>query len=326
MAAGIAVDVVVSVVAKFLVEEYAVLGDTARHVEWIEKELRSMRGLLEQIEQRGDGEQEQELKEWAEKLKDVALYAKNVIETFVIKSVKRRRWGVLHWYDKYKVGKELEEIRKRMRDISQKIMNLNLDVSVFVETPVVRGEVPAPSCSTIIEVAMEKLDHILSRQDLITRNKVIEMVEEVKDGLKDLKNIVSKLKSTNERETVWLEEVNEVCNYSGKVVGNFIARREKWFKMYGWKKVLYLYEGYALVWEFKSQMRYIRSCEIGDTLQRGMTYGVVGDIHEIKTQRSTVPVPNLSVESLINKEQESVTLPKQGVNWRRPMRRRGEKE
>jgi hypothetical protein len=37
----------------------------------------------------------------------------------VIKSVKRRRWGVLHWYDKYKVGKELEKIRKRMRDISE---------------------------------------------------------------------------------------------------------------------------------------------------------------------------------------------------------------
>ncbi|XP_013469267.2 putative disease resistance RPP13-like protein 3 [Medicago truncatula] len=258
-----------------------------------------MRGLLEQVEQRGDGEQEQELKEWAEKLKDVALDAKNVIETFVIKSVKRRRWGVLHWYDKYKVGKELEEIRKRMRDISQKIMNLNLDVSVSVETPVVRGEALPPSCSTIVEVAMEKLDQIRSRQNLITSNKVIEMVEEVKDGLKDLKNIVSKLKSTNQRETVWLEEVNEVCNYSEKVAGNFISTREKWLKMYGWKKVLYLYEGYASVWEFKSQMRYIRSCEIGDTLQRGITYGVVGDTHEIKTQRSTVPVPNLSVESLI---------------------------
>jgi len=54
--AGFAVDWVVSGVAKLLIEEYAVLGDAARHVEWIEKELRSMLGLLEQIEQRGEGE------------------------------------------------------------------------------------------------------------------------------------------------------------------------------------------------------------------------------------------------------------------------------
>ena len=243
------------------------------------------------------------MREWAEKLKDVALDAKDVIDTFVIKSVKRRRWGVLHWYDKYKVGKELEKIRKRMRDISQKIMNLNLDVSVSVETPVVRGEAPAPSSSTIIEVAMEKLDHILRCQNLITSNKVIKMVEEVKDGLKDLQNIVSKLKSTNGRETVWLEQVNEVCNYMAEVAGNFIARREKWFQMSSrclslMRKVLY---HDTSSWEFKKQMKHV-SIQIGDALGRSLTYEVVGvgDMNET-TKRST-PVQDLSMEILIISE------------------------
>ncbi|MCI23034.1 LRR and NB-ARC domain disease resistance protein, partial [Trifolium medium] len=160
--ASIAVDVVVSVVAKLLIEEYGVLGDTARHVEWIEKELRSMRGLLEQVEHHRYGEQEQAFNEWAEKLKDVALDAKNVIETFVIKSVKRKRWGALHWFDKYYVGKQLEHIRTRMRDISHTGMNLNMNIRISVQAPApaVGEEAPPPSRSssssrsTTIVVAM----------------------------------------------------------------------------------------------------------------------------------------------------------------------------
>jgi len=304
--ADIAIDLVVSTVAKFLIEEYAVLGDAVRHVEWIEKELRSMLGLLEQVEQRGKAEQEQALTEWAEKLKDVALDAKNVIETFVIKSVKRRRWGVLHWYDKYKVGKELEKILKRMRDVSHG-MNLNTDVvSVTVQTPPPSSSSWSSTTTTV--VAMEKLDHILSRQNLITSNRVIEMVEEVKDGLKDLQNIVSKLKSTNERETVWLEEVNEVCHYTAGVAGNFIARREKWLKMSSSlglvRKVLLLLYPDASSAEFKKQMEHTRN-QIGDALGRSLTFGVVGvgDMNETTTQRSTtVPVQDLSVEILIISE------------------------
>ncbi|CAL5209031.1 unnamed protein product [Lathyrus oleraceus] len=294
--AGLAVDFVVSVVAKVLVEEYAVLGDAARHVEWIEKELRSMRGLLEQVEQRGDGEQAQELKEWADNLKEVALHAKNVIELFVTKSVKRRRWGVLHWFDKYSIGKELEKIRRSMRDISYIGMNLNKNVlSVSVENPPPSSS-SSSSIPEVVDMAMEKLDHILN-QNLITSNKVIELVEGVKDGLKDLKNIVSKLKSSNERETVWLEEVNDVCNYTGEVVENFVARK-KGFKLSSslslpWKFLCHD----ASLREFKKQMKCV-STQIGDALARCLTYGVV-DMDETTQRSTTVPVQDLSVEILI---------------------------
>ncbi|MCI33310.1 putative disease resistance RPP13-like protein 2-like, partial [Trifolium medium] len=143
-----------------LIEEYTVLGSgTARQVAWIERELRSMQGLLERVGHRRYGEKEQELNDWEEKLKEIAGDAEDVIETFVIKSVKRRRWGVLYWIDKYKLGKELEKIRKRMRDISQTGMNLNTDiVGVSVETT--SGEGETTSSSTIVVVAMEMLDHI----------------------------------------------------------------------------------------------------------------------------------------------------------------------
>jgi hypothetical protein len=61
------------------------LGDAARHVEWIEKELRWMHGLLEQVGQHGDSEQG----EWTEKLMDLAREAEDAIEMFVINSVKK---------------------------------------------------------------------------------------------------------------------------------------------------------------------------------------------------------------------------------------------
>ncbi|MCI75160.1 LRR and NB-ARC domain disease resistance protein, partial [Trifolium medium] len=53
-----------------------------------------MHGWLEQVGQRGDSEQEERA---AEKLMDLAREAEDAIETFVINSEKRRRWGVLHW-------------------------------------------------------------------------------------------------------------------------------------------------------------------------------------------------------------------------------------
>jgi hypothetical protein len=202
--ASLAVDVVLSTVTTFLIEEYGVLGNTVRHVEWIEKELRSMRGLLEQVKQHGYGEQEQAFNEWADMLEDVALDAKNVIETFVIKSVKRKRWGALHWFDKYYVGKQLQHIRRRMRDISHTGMNIDMKISVSVQAPAVGEEEEAApplssssSTTAAAAAAMNKLDHILS-QNLITSSKVIEIVEQVKDGLRSIQNIVSILKPTNE--------------------------------------------------------------------------------------------------------------------------------
>ncbi|KAJ1435796.1 Virus X resistance protein-like, coiled-coil domain [Sesbania bispinosa] len=298
--AEIAINFVVSAVAnrlsKVLIQESAELGGVVRDVQWIERELRSMQGFLEHVEQRGYGEAAQELNEWAEKLKVIARDAEDVIETFIIKSVKRRRRGVLYWLDKYKVSKELDKIRERMRDISQGRvnLNLNLNVSVTVETP--RGR--ETSRVYVVAPAMEKLHHIV-RQNLTSRDVVTEIVEQVKDELGHLQNVVTNLKSASrQRENVWLQEVKEVCNDTVAVAANFIAKRSKMGRL---RKVLYLFSGYASEMKFKKQMEYIRT-QIGDALHRGFTYGVggkeMGDKQKAPRSRSR-PIPSLSLERLI---------------------------
>ncbi|PNX63606.1 hypothetical protein L195_g061714, partial [Trifolium pratense] len=65
--ADIVLDVAINAVSKLLIEEYALFGGAVRHVEWIEKELRSMQGLLEQVEQTTFDQNAQELNDLAEK-------------------------------------------------------------------------------------------------------------------------------------------------------------------------------------------------------------------------------------------------------------------
>ncbi|KAK2457401.1 disease resistance protein RPM1 [Trifolium repens] len=283
--------------SKILTEEYAVLGSgTVRQVAWIERELRSMQGLLEQVGRRGYGEQEQDLNEWEEKLKEIARDAEDVIETFVIKSVKRRRSGVLYWIDKHKVGKELEKIRKRMRDISQ--TGLTDIVRVSVETAPGGETSSSFPITTITTLAMEKLDHILS-QCLSTDDEVVEIVEQVKDGLSKLQNI-NLISPRSERENVWLEEVKELCSYTESVGCNFILVKERRSKM-GWlKTVFYLSADYASENKFKKQMKYIRT-RIGDAVHSCLTYGVGGQLDMGVGLKKTTPIPDLSLESLINK-------------------------
>ncbi|GAU16965.1 hypothetical protein TSUD_37230 [Trifolium subterraneum] len=290
--------------SNILIEEYTVLGSgTARQVAWIERELRSMQGLLERMGHRRYGEKEQELNEWEEKFKEIAGDAEDVIETFVIKSVKRRRWGVLYWIDKHKLGKELEKIRKRMRDISQTGMNLNTDiVGVSVETTP-GGE--ATSSSNIVVVAMEMLDHIMSQTTLVTGEEVIEMVERVKGELVRLQNnIVSNLWSISERKNVWLEEVRELCNYTERVVGKFILVKERRSKMGRLKKIIYLSADYASENEFKKKMKYIRT-RIGDAVHKSLTYGVGGQLVDMGVGlQKTTPVPDLPLESYCMESEE----------------------
>ncbi|CAJ2629356.1 unnamed protein product [Trifolium pratense] len=281
--------------SKILIEEYAVLGSgTVRQVAWIERELRSMQEMLEQVGQHGYGEQKQDLNEWEEKLKEIARDADDVIETFLIKSVKRRRSGVMYWIDKHKVGKELEKIRQRMRDISQ--IGISNIVSVSVETAA-EGETSSSSTiTTATTLAMEKLDHILS-QCLSTDDEVVEIVEQVKDGLGKLQNI-NLISPRSERENVWLEEVKELCNYTETVGCNFILAKERQSKM-GWlKTVLYLSDDYASENKFMKQMKYIRT-RIGDAVDRSLTYGVGAQLDMGVGFKKTTPVPDLAQESLI---------------------------
>ncbi|XP_004496122.2 putative disease resistance RPP13-like protein 2 [Cicer arietinum] len=169
-----------------------------------------------------------------------------------------------------------------MREISQFGMNLNTGVSVSVET---QGEAK-PSWSSTTTSVVEKLDRILS-QTIVNDDKVIEMVERVKNQLIELQNIANNLKSTNERENVWLEEVKEVCNYTQSVATNFILGKERWSKM-GWlKKVVYLPVNYASENQFKKKMKYIRT-QIEDALHRSFTFGVGGQERMGDNKQTTI--------------------------------------
>lgn len=212
--------------------EVELLSVDGRHLRWIVRELKSMQGFLEQIEQRSYCEREEELNVWAEKLKKTAVDAEDLIETLVIRS--RRRKGILScFYTPLNVGHELLKIRKRMADLSRERMNLiTTHVNVSVETT---GE--ASSSTTIVPPAMEKLDNILS-ENLVDD---MELVKGVKDELGYLQNIVFNLKSRGERENVWLEEVKDICKYTSDVAGNFIARKQKCMKMEWPRKVLFHY-------------------------------------------------------------------------------------
>ncbi|CAL5208482.1 unnamed protein product [Lathyrus oleraceus] len=281
----------------YLIDEYAVLTGDVRQVEWIEKELRSMQGWLEHVEQHGYSRQEQALNEWADKLKDIALDAEDVIETFVMKSVKRRRWGFLYWNDKYKVGRELLQIRKRMRDISHVGINFNINfVNISIETTPPGEEVSSSATSGVVATAMQKLDHILS-QTIVTGDEVIGMVEQVKGELLYLQNIVYSLKSISERENVWLKDVEKVCNDMKSIAQNFIVARERGSKGGKLEKVLYFGESYASEHEFKKRMKYIRT-QIGDAFRRSLTYGVGEQLDKHTTPRSAA-LPDLSLDSLI---------------------------
>lgn len=113
-----------------------------------------------------------------------------------------------------------------------------------------------------------------------------------------------------QRESAWLEEVRDVCGETADVVAaNFIVKSEKWLKMGRLRKVLYLYEEYASVWEFKKQMKYIR-IQIGDAFHRRLTYGVgeeeKGMQDMIMGDKQTTPRskshPNLSLGLLVTAE------------------------
>ncbi|CAJ1976614.1 unnamed protein product [Sphenostylis stenocarpa] len=84
----------------------------------------------------------------------------------------------------------------------------------------------------IVVPALEKLDHILN-QKLITREDVIQIVLNVRYGyLSDAHNIVlsnfnSTCNCTQLSETVWLQELKDICDYTVDVAEKFIARRDR---------------------------------------------------------------------------------------------------
>ncbi|KAL5139282.1 Disease resistance RPP8-like protein 3 [Glycine soja] len=286
--ADLAVSFIVSAVANnltgFLVQESArALKSVRSRVEWIAKELRCMLAFIEHLESR-EGSNPNQL-ELVEDIRIVALDAQDVMETFQ----RRRRKGVMYWFCKYKLGRELDKISNRMRQISERIRNSESDQTSIVPTV----ETPGVRATTIVSPALEKLDHILTQNLIIRDEELIEIVEHVRDDvLVDIKNAVSNLNSTtgelSQRENVWLEEVKEVCDYTVGVAEKFIARREKRLSMGMLCQAIYLFELYASKHEFLKKMKYICT-QFEDALYRRWTF--FGKDMGAKMGSRSTPVP-----------------------------------
>ncbi|KAG5004649.1 hypothetical protein AAZX31_10G186200 [Glycine max] len=294
--ADLAVSFIVSAVANnltgFLVQESArALKSVRSRVEWIAKELRCMLAFIEHLESR-EGSNPNQL-ELVEDIRIVALDAQDVMETFQ----RRRRKGVMYWFCKYKLGRELDKISNRMRQISERIRNSESDQTSIVPTV----ETPGVRATTIVSPALEKLDHILTQNLIIRDEELIEIVEHVRDDvLVDIKNAVSNLNSTtgelSQRENVWLEEVKEVCDYTVGVAEKFIARTEKRSSMGRLCQFLYLFELYASKHEFMKKMKYICT-QFEDALYRRWTF--FGKDMGAKMGSRSTPVPSVSLVALV---------------------------
>lgn len=265
--------------SSLLIQEYAVLAQQAYRVEWIEKELRLMRAFLEHVERQGQGE---DVNDWAEKLKDVACDAEDAIETFVIKSVKRRKNWLFNLLSRYKFGKELERIHKRILDVSHRRKRYEeRNIGVVVETPAQEGEPSSTTPNTIVTPAIEKLGYVLSH-NCLTCDEVRKTVEQVRDkfvGLHKIVAIVESRRESSDREKIWLDDIKVVCDFTQDVVEEFIKTRGRW-----------CISLYTSQWKLRKKMK-ITETQIGDALDRRLFYGFevcVDDKRDGMKSRSTV--------------------------------------
>lgn len=280
-----------------LIQESARLVEVADRIRWIVKELEYMQKFVQDLERSNSNQ----LEEMFEEITNVvARQAEDVIDTFLNKSVNRRKKGVQYLLEKYDIAKELEPICDRVREISERISNyLNEPIAVTIETPRVRA-------TTIVSPALEELDHILTQNLIILDEELIEIVEHVRDkDLGDTHNIVSKLNSAEEsihsqsqRARVWLKDIENICADTVAVAENFIATRRKRLSRTGWLwQVFYFFEQRVSERKFKQQMEYIRT-QLEDALYRRWTFGDGGKDMGDKIGSRSRPAPSLSLVRL----------------------------
>ncbi|KAK7356548.1 hypothetical protein VNO80_15822 [Phaseolus coccineus] len=248
----------------------------AIQVSRISEELTYFRTFLKYLDRRKDSNFDQ--MRLVRDIIVVVLHAEQVLDSFPIKTYKKRQKGVEYLLDKPWDGGELEWIINRMRKIREKTKN------IIQKELVVTVESLGLGANSVVGPALEKLDHILNR-NLITQEDVIETVLHLREGyLGDAQNII--LSSSNstwylseQSERVWLQEVKDICNYTVAVAEKFIERRERQRRVW---HALYPYEQHAMEMNLMEQMEHI-STQFGDALYRRWTFGdggnvVMGDI------------------------------------------------
>ncbi|XP_019460044.1 PREDICTED: inactive disease susceptibility protein LOV1-like [Lupinus angustifolius] len=249
------------------------MAEAERRVEDVRRELVHMRAFLKEIETQRQAEVEG-LDEWLDDLNDVARNAEDLLETFFDKTV-QRSW-IFSFVDIFKIHLELYRISKKMRKLSERRMKY--DRSHKSANDESQQET---SDNARVVPAVEKLSYIL-KENLVAGSEMKKMVEEVRDEVVSMVNVVFNLKSkeiSSEREKVWLEEANKVCNFAASVIEDFITRRARtWFCKD--KLMCFLALPGSSKKKLRKEMNYIKT-QVRGALFRRLTYGVgeedVGD-------------------------------------------------
>ncbi|CAJ1976612.1 unnamed protein product [Sphenostylis stenocarpa] len=123
--------------------------------------------------------------------------------------------------------------------------------------------------------AAKKLDHILIQNLISLDDEVIEIVQNVRDGFLILSNFNSTTGEwSQQRETVWLQEIKDICDHTVAVADKFIDRRER--RRSFWE-VLNPYSQHAMEMSLMKEMELI-STQFGDAVYRRWTFGDGGKI------------------------------------------------
>ena len=168
-------------IAALLIKTSAPLSEVESQIESVERELGQIHALLGHVERQEEEGQVEDINEWTQ-AKALALEAEDVLETFMIKSVKRkRRRSIFLWIERHKVDKKLKLIRKQLADITYKgkdRVRRNTDHAVETSSEV---NVVLPAEVTLAQV-VEKFREILD-QNLLPSPKVKKIVEQVRHEL-----------------------------------------------------------------------------------------------------------------------------------------------
>ncbi|KAF6161140.1 hypothetical protein GIB67_007781 [Kingdonia uniflora] len=125
MAVGAVVSAVVKKLADLLTQEAVFLSSVKGELEWIVEELRQIMCFLKEADAR---EGDENIKNWVNDLRDLAFDAEDVIEDYILKRKLRKEIGFIKrnafvfnkMFILYKLGKDIEQIRNKISDISDR--------------------------------------------------------------------------------------------------------------------------------------------------------------------------------------------------------------
>ncbi|GLJ30505.1 hypothetical protein SUGI_0603830 [Cryptomeria japonica] len=123
---------------------------------WLKAELRSVRAFLQDADHQSS--HKDDVKQWLENIRYIAMRAEDIFEECAIQSMYDRSFGLSYrqWIFRYKIGRQIRDIKGRMRSITERANQLSLHRSVLAA-----DEALMPSTSQIAAVEYLKRSSLL---------------------------------------------------------------------------------------------------------------------------------------------------------------------